>query len=304
MITNANLTRPHALIVGFGDIGERVAIRLQTAYAVSALIRKPERAAIAQKYGADAIEGDLALPETLEKITAYRVDTIFHFAPPPSMGEVDTHTVNLLDVLLRAEAKPKQIIYISTTGVYGDCGGQLVDELTPTQPQTARAVRRVSAETALLAWCLKHSVVLTILRAPGIYALDRLPIARINAGTPAIISDEDSYTNHIHADDLASACITALTQKKSATFNIVDDSDLKMGDYFNLVADHFYLPRPLRVSRAVAESQVSPQMLSFMRESRRIANTKMKAELKLTLRYPTVADFLATVSRDLLTQIR
>lgn len=299
---NANLTRPRALIVGFGDIGERVALRLQDSCAVSVLIRKPERAAIARKCGADTIEGDLASPETLEKITAQSFDTLFHFAPPPSMGEVDTHTVNLLAALSRAEAKPTQIIYISTTGVYGDCAGKLVDELTPCLPQTARAVRRVSAETALLAWCLKHSVVLTILRAPGIYAFDRLPIARIRAGTPAIISEEDSYTNHIHADDLASACIAAMAtiaQKQSAIFNVVDDSDMKMGDYFDLVADHFYLPRPPRVSRAVAESQVSPQMLSFMRESRRILNAQMKAELKLTLRYPTVAVFLATVSREL-----
>jgi nucleoside-diphosphate-sugar epimerase len=299
MMINANLTRPRALIVGFGDIGERVALRLQDSYAVSVLIRKPERAAIAQKCGADTIEGDLANPETLAKIATQSFDLLFHFAPPPSIGEVDTHTVNLLDALSRVANKPRQIIYISTTGVYGDCAGKLVDELTPCQPQTARAVRRVSAETALLAWCLKHTATLTILRAPGIYALDRLPIQRIRAGTPAIIALEDSYTNHIHADDLASACIAALTQKKSAIFNIVDDSDMKMGDYFDLVADHFYLNRPQRVSRAVAESQVSPQMLSFMRESRRIVSVKMKAELGLTLRYRTVADFLATVSREI-----
>jgi len=296
--TNRNETKQHALIVGFGDIGERVATQLQSSYAVSVLIRNPDRAMAAQKCGAEIIEGDLALPATLDKIATQRSDKVFHFAPPPSQGDVDTHTVNLLDALSRAVAKPTQIIYISTTGVYGDCAGGLVDESTPLQPQTPRTVRRVSAEMALLAWCLKHSVVLTILRAPGIYALDRLPIKRIRARTPAITADEDSYTNHIHADDLAGACVAALTQKTTTTFNVVDDSDIKMGDYFDLVADHFYLPRPPRVSRRLAESLMPPQMLSFMGESRRIVNFKIKTELKLNLRYPKVADFLVSVSRN------
>jgi nucleoside-diphosphate-sugar epimerase len=298
MMTNANLTTPRALIVGFGDIGERVAIKLQSLYAVSVLIRKPERAATAQKCGADAIEGDLAALLTLEKIAALILDTVFHFAPPPNHGEADTHTANLLDVLSRAIYPPQHIIYISTTGVYGDCAGAVIDESSPYQPQTARAVRRVSAETQLQAWCFKHSVILTILRAPGIYALDRLPIARIRAGTPAIVAAEDSYTNHIHADDLASACICALGQSQTNIFNIVDDSDMKMGDYFELVADHFRLLHPPRLARAAAEALVSAPMLSFMRESRRIQNTKMKSDLKVVLRYPTVADFLNTVSRD------
>ncbi len=298
---NANLTTPRALIVGFGDIGERVALHLQNhpLYAVSVLIRKPEREVIARQYGAEIIEGDLAALSTLEKIATDDFDTVFHFAPPPNHGEVDTHTANLLDALSRAVKPPRQIIYISTTGVYGNSAGALVNESSPCQPQTARAVRRVSAETQLLAWCLKHSTILSILRAPGIYALNRLPIARIRAGTPAIFEAEDSYTNHIHAEDLAAACICALQQSQTSFFNIVDDSDMKMGDYFDLVADHFRLPRPPRLARASAEALVSAPMLSFMRESRRIQNTKMKLNLQLVLRYPTVADFLATVSREM-----
>jgi nucleoside-diphosphate-sugar epimerase len=284
------MANPTLLIAGFGDIGERVARRLSRSYAVNALIRKPERGEVARDCGANVVVGDLAVAPSLGTMS---FDTVFHFAPPPATGKIDAHTANLLAAL--SAAPPKRFIYISTTGVYGDSGGEWVDEDTPVKPQTDRAIRRVDAETRLQDWASKHSCVLTILRAPGIYAIDRLPIARIQAGTPAIVAAEDSYTNHIHADDLASACIAAMALVENHTINVVDDSVMKMGDYFDLVADHFGLPRPPRVSRAEAESRVAAPMLSFMRESRRIRNSKMKAALGLELRYPTVGGFLKTL---------
>ncbi len=289
----------NVLIVGFGDIGQRVAKLLRPSFAVTALIRNAGRVDIALACGAEPIIGDLSDLESLSMACADSTmpATIFHFAPPPSTGAEDIHSRNLLRVLdmLPVGQLPRRLIYISTTGVYGDCGGAVIDETRPVNPQSDRAKRRVDAETVMTAWAQAHGVILVILRAPGIYAIDRLPLARLAAGTPAINADEDGYSNHIHADDLAAACVASMALSNSCILNIVDESDLRMGDYFDLVAAHFGLPRPPRISRHQAESTISPATLSFMRESRRIQNSRMKAMLQLQLRYPTVADFLVAV---------
>jgi nucleoside-diphosphate-sugar epimerase len=297
-----------ALIVGFGDIGFRVAAMLsqEKEIAVDALIRnldaeKKSRAMRAGTHGnVRACEGDLSNAASMAEFqgiahtAAY--DTVFHFAPPPNSGNADTHTEHLLSTL---PASVKRLIYISTTGVYGDCGGASIDESQALQPATDRAKRRVAAETTLRTWCAARDVVLTILRAPGIYAEDRLPIERLRAQTPALRDEDDVFTNHIHAHDLANSAIHAVFQASTDVFNIVDDSDMKMGAYFDLVADHLGVPRAPRISRDDAARVISPAMLSFMRESRRIQNEKMKrlliapGETTFRLRYPSVADFLA-----------
>jgi nucleoside-diphosphate-sugar epimerase len=211
------------------------------------------------------------------------------------VGATDPHTKNLL-AALDTGTPPSALVYVSTTGVYGDCHGEVIDELRPTNPQSTRAKRRVDAEQQLMAWADKTKTSLTILRAPGIYAADRLPIERLRSGTPAIAAEEDSYTNHIHADDLARCIVAALhhgpRNSDARVYNCVDDSDLKMGDYFDLIADFANLPRPPRLSRAAIEAQVSPAMWSFMSESRRISNARMKRELEFALRYPAVSAFL------------
>lgn len=296
------------LVVGFGDVGERVTRLLTPEYSVTALIRNPQRAKTAGLCGANHLAGDLSKLETLTALgeQSNQFDAIFHFAPPPGSGLEDTHTRNLLVTLTKGlTATPtvhlKQFIYISTTGVYGDCGGDIINENRPLNPQTDRARRRVDAEQCLQAWAALHQVRLIILRAPGIYAIERLPLERIRSGTPAMIANEDSHTNHIHADDLAAACLAACT--KAATLNsnqilnVVDDSDLKVGDFLDLLADHFQLTRPPRVSRAELQTRVNPPIASFLNESRRIQNTRMKAVLNLKLRYPTVQDFLTKTPR-------
>lgn len=303
-MTNANYHLPHVLIAGFGDIGQRVAMQLQNTYAVTALVRNTDKSANAHAYGAKPVLADLADANTLVGISGLtelwqqRFDTVFHFAPPPASGDEDPLTANLLAAL--SANPPKRLIYISTTGVYGDCGGNWVDENTPPKPQSGRAIRRVWAENALQYWSLQNRVSCIILRVPGIYAADRLPLDRLRAGTPAIATHEDSFSNHIHADDLASACVAAMANTKLDginIINIVDDSALKMGDYLDVVADYAGLPRPPRRARADAEAAVSPMLRSFMRESRRIRNARMKAMLGLTLRYPTVQDFLKTLPK-------
>ncbi len=293
------MANTNVLIVGFGDIGERVARLLCAKHAIFALIRDPARAAAANACGVKPILADLCDSQSL--LTLFKVTppakTIFYFAPPPPFGMEDIHTRNLLATFggTTRALLPQRIVYISTTGVYGDCSGARIDETRALNPQTDRARRRVDAESKLKLWAEQNQVVLVIFRVPGIYAVDRLPTARLKAGTPAIITEEDAYTNHIHADDLAAACVAAMALNTSHILNIVDDSDMKMSDYFDLVADHFHLPRAVRISRQEAEAQIPPSLLSFMDESRRIQNVQMKEVLALRLRYPTVASFLATL---------
>ena len=261
------------LVAGFGDIARRAAPQLAARFALVPLSRR---------HGAD-----LDRPETLAALPA--ADAVLHCAPPPPSGEADSRTAHLLAALAKARILPARIVYVSTSGVYGDCGGALVDESRPVNAQTGRARRRVDAERQLARWCSERGVALVILRAPGIYAADRLPLERLRAGTPVLRAEDDVYTNHVHADDLAAICVRALDpDAPPGIYNASDDSELKMGEWFDLVADRFGLSRPPRVARADAARLMSPLLLSFMSESRRLVNRRMKEALGIKLRYPTV----------------
>jgi nucleoside-diphosphate-sugar epimerase len=188
-------------------------------------------------------------------------------------------------------------VYASTTGVYGDCGGAWIDETRVQQPANARAKRRVSAERQLRRATARGVIAASIARIPGIYAGNRLPLARLEKRTPALIDADDVYTNHIHADDLAAILVRLATHGRPArVIHASDDTSLKMGEYFDVVADAFGLARPPRITRAEAEQQIEPTLLSFMRESRRLVNRRLKEELRVRLRYPSVDDFLREAS--------
>ncbi len=192
--------------------------------------------------------------------------------------------------------RPLRIVYASTTGVYGDCAGALIDETRPARPLNARAKRRVSAERQLRRATARGALAASIVRIPGIYAAERLPLARIERGMPALVDEDDVYTNHIHADDLAQIMLRAIARAgTSRIIHASDDTVLKMGAYFDRVADVFALARVPRITREAAQGELEPLSLSFMSESRRLANQRLKRELRMTLRYPTVDDFLATL---------
>jgi nucleoside-diphosphate-sugar epimerase len=189
----------------------------------------------------------------------------------------------------RQGSLPQHFVYISTSGVYGDCGGAVVPETRPAHPQTARARRRVDAERRLRAWGVRSGVRVSVLRVPGIYAANRLPLARLQRGTPALCEADDSYVNHVHADDLARMVIAALNRATPGrTYNAVDDLPQKMGDYFDLVADRHGFSRPPRIARSEAMRAIPENLLSFMNESRRLSNQRIKRELRFRLRYPSV----------------
>lgn len=189
-----------------------------------------------------------------------------------------------------------RIVYASTTGVYGDCGGARIDETRTPHPVTPRAIRRVAAERRLRRATARGALTATIARIPGIYAADRLPLARLEKRTPALTEADDVYTSHIHADDLAAILVRLATHgRPSRVIHASDDSELRMGEYFDRVADAFGLPRAPRVSRVDAQQRIDPLLLSFMSESRRLSNRRLKRELRVRLRYPGVGDFLRTL---------
>jgi len=282
------------LIVGCGDIALRALPQLARDYQVFGLVRTAAQADRIAALGAKPLSGDLDDAATLSKL-AEVADLVLHLAPPGENGERDERSANLIEAL--STRPPERLVYISTSGVYGDCGGDWVDEDRPLAAQTARGARRVDAERALFAWGRQSGVAVVVLRVPGIYAAERLPLAQLKRGSPVLCAEDDVYTNHIHADDLAGICLAALERGGAGrAYNASDDSEMKMGDYFDLVADRARLPRPPRIARAAAEAgAIAEGLMSFMRESRRLVNTRMKAELGVRLRYPSVYEGVPAV---------
>ena len=298
----ARFRRQRVLIVGCGDVGLRTAGQLGAPQSqrvrLMALTSSPDRVRLLRACGITPLLGNLDDPASIQRLAgiAHRV---IHLAPPPTdragPSERDPRSLVLVRAL-RLRTPPLALVYGSTTGVYGDCGGQRVDETRAVNPHTPRAQRRVDAEN-LMRFLGRSGVRVSVLRIPGIYAADReggTPRERLLKGTPVLAAKDDVYTNHIHANDLARACAAALWRgKPQRVVNVTDDTDLKMGDYFDLAAGLFGLPKPPRLPRDQASSTLPLMLLSFMSESRRLDNTRMKQELRLKLRYPHVRDGLS-----------
>lgn len=294
------------LIIGCGDIAMRIARILHPRYRLYGLVRNLSNLEKLRNAGITPVSGDLDHPHSLQKIAGL-AQTILHLAPPPAAERTptsntppsDTRTRHLLAALSRGRL-PQRLVYVSTSGVYGDCKGAMVDETRPASPHNPRAQLRVNAEKQIRSWAVNNHVRASILRVPGIYAADRLPTERLKKGTPAIMDAEDGYTNHIHADDLARCIMAAMLRgRANRVYHTVDDSNLKMSAYFDLVADACKLPHPPRISRTEAQGVLSPMLLSFMNESRRLKNVRMKQELKVVMRYPTVADTLKEIAANM-----
>jgi nucleoside-diphosphate-sugar epimerase len=291
----APFKRPRLLIVGCGDVGLRVLRLLRDRWHVTVLTHDPARAALLRAAGAVPLAGDLDDAATLYRLAGL-AGTVLHLAPPPPRGCIDTRTAHLLQALA-AKGGVRRIVYASTSGVYGDCGGARLDETRRVAPATDRARRRVDAEARLRWYGRAKGAVVSVLRIPGIYAPDRVggdPRERLRRATPTLARDDDVFTNHIHADDLARACVAALYRgRPQRVVHASDDSEIRMGDYFDLAADLSGLARPPRITWAQACDSMSPAQLSFMRESRRLSNDRLKKELRVALLYPTVREGLA-----------
>ncbi|MDH0865021.1 SDR family oxidoreductase [Mitsuaria sp. GD03876] len=289
--------RGRLLIVGCGDVGMRVLRQLAGRWTVFALTSSAARVDTLRAAGAIPLIGNLDDAGTLGRLAGL-ADRVLHLAPPAAQGRTDERTRLLLQALSRS-ASPRHLVYASTSGVYGDCGGARIDETRRPAPSNDRAWRRVDAEGQLRQWGRATGCPVTILRVPGIYAYDREgghPRERLGKGLPVLAREDDVYTNHIQADDLARACLLALMRGPSQrVIHASDDSELLMGDYFELAAAMCGLPAPRRIARAEAAGVFSPMQMSFMNESRRMANERLKRELRQRLRYPTPKDGLLAV---------
>ena len=283
--------RERLLIIGCGDVGQRL-VRAQRHVQVVALTSSPERVAALRGQGVTPVVGNLDTPASLQRLAGWAT-RVLHLAPPPLQGSTDPRTLALTRMLMRRSA-PHSVVYGSTSGAYGDCAGAWVYENRGVNPTTPRAQRRVDAEARVrhLGRLRSSAVRVSVLRIPGIYAPDRdggTPRDRLLRGTPVLAREDDVFTNHIHADDLARACQLALWRGKSQRiYNVNDDSQLLMGDYFDMAAGLYGLAKPPRIGRAQAQTELPAMQLSFMSESRRMVNTRMKRELRLQLRYPRV----------------
>ncbi|QJC57304.1 hypothetical protein HC248_02625 [Polaromonas vacuolata] len=289
--------RQRVLIIGCGDVGMRAARLLPSRIRVLALTSSASRLDELRAQQITPLLGNLDDKSTLRRLSALAT-RVLHLAPPPNLdpyARTDPRTLDLLRAL-RLRSLPQSLVYGSTSGVYGDCEGQHIDETRTLAPQTGRAWRRVDAEDQLRLFGRGTGSKVHILRIPGIYALDRVggtPEARLRKGTPVLLAEDDVYTNHIHANDLARACLAALWRgRPQRVSNVSDDTDLKMGDYFDLAASLYGLAPPPRLTRTEAQRLLPAMQLSFMSESRRMDNSRLKKELRLKLNYPDVVSGL------------
>ncbi len=280
----------NAIIIGCGDIGLRVAQRLQQLnYTVSATARSQESANRLILLGFKTATIDLdAGPPTLPAINAKTV--IFYFAPPPGAGEIDPRMDNFLQSLATSPALPAKVLYISTTAVYHESNGHWVNEQSPTRPLNARGKRRLDAESQLMQFQKCHPVKVTIFRVAGIYSANRLPLKQIAARKPILKLAIAPYSNRIHAIDLAEICVVAAQKKAEplAIFNVSDGKPGSISQYYQQVAHHFMLPAPPEISWEAAQEEMSPAMLGYLKESKRVDSSLITAELAVSLHYPTL----------------
>lgn len=275
------------LIIGCGYIGQALARRyLARGDSVTGVVRTPASAEVLQRLGIRPLVLDLDgdWPQTIET----QGERIFYLAPPPEEGDQDPRVRRLVEVF-GVRGQPARLVYMSTTGVYGDCQGDWVDETRPIRPQVPRAKRRADAEQVLGEWSRGSGSDLVILRVAGFYGPGRLPLERIRQGLPVVREDESPYSNRIHAEDLLEVCLAAMARGGSGeVYNVSDGQPTSMTDYFYRVADLAGLPRPPAIGLTEAAGRLSPGMLSYMRESRRLSNRKLRENLGVRLRYPTL----------------
>ena len=282
------------LIVGCGDIGERVArLERSEGRVVAGLVRSEKSAQRLRSAGIQPITLDLDAPASISNLPV-RDAVVYYFAPPPGKGVTDPR-MDAIVSLMTASNLPKRIVLISTTGVYGDCHGEWVTEDRPPNPQADRARRRLEAETTLQSWSKASGVSIVILRVPGIYGPGYLPEERLRSGEPVLREDVSPFSNRIHADDLAHVCVAAARHAHPGLlYNVSDGHPTTMTDFFYRVADVLGIPRPPAVTMEEARRRLGEGMLSYLAESKRIDNRRMREELGVELMYPDLAAGLAS----------
>ncbi|MBK1693827.1 NAD(P)-dependent oxidoreductase [Chromatium weissei] len=285
------------IIIGCGEVGTRLARQLrERSETVLGVVRSAASVTRLTAAGITGIQHDLLTDSAPASTLVTTGAQLFHFAPPPESGVIDLHTQHLLQLFART-GQPRRIVYISTTGVYGDCQGAWIDETHSVQPQADRSHRRWNAERQLQQWRETTGGEVVILRVAGIYDPQHLPLARLQQGTPLVRTEEAPYTNRIHVDDLVTVCRAAMERGvNGAVYNVCDGHPSTMTEYFLAIADAVGLPHPPLLPLVEAMEQLSAGMRSYMAESRRLSNRKLREELGVALRYSDLAAGLREIS--------
>jgi nucleoside-diphosphate-sugar epimerase len=274
------------LLVGCGYTGVRLARRLASRDPgrgrVLGLVRSQASAAALADAGVPVQILDLDRPGPIDP--PGDLASVVYLAPPPSAGEGDPRLRRFLEAL--GPARPRALVYLSTTGVYGDTGGLPVDEASPTMPGDAPSRRRLAAEALAASWCAAAGVRGVILRVAGIYGPGRLPLERLRTGEPVLRPEESGPGNRIHVDDLAAACAAALDRPLSGAVNVADGDPRSIGAFMELVARLAGLPPPRRVTLEEARRELSPGMLAYVLASRRVMNRRLREDLGVRPRDP------------------
>ncbi|WP_423823012.1 SDR family oxidoreductase [Salinisphaera sp. SPP-AMP-43] len=281
----------HSLIVGCGDTGVRVAARAVAAQEqVTGIVRSDTSAAYVRAVGGVSrqIDLDVSVSPTLPAC-----DRLIYSAPPPPEGKTDARMAAVLAALPEV---PSHVVYISTTGVYGDHGDEWIDETAPLQPATARAGRRVDAEQQIRAWA-PHAM---ILRAPGIYGPDRLPVQRVLDGEPVLADSAGGWSNRIHIDDLASVVWAAANRHwPNRVYNVCDGQPTRRSAYYDTLAELLGVAPPPKIDWAEARQRFSAMRLSFLAESRRLSNARLLSETDVRLQFTDLrAGLIASLRGD------
>jgi nucleoside-diphosphate-sugar epimerase len=274
------------VIVGCGYVGKRLGLALQSSFDVIGTVSSPSSLRTVQALGLSGLVVDLDAEGVPEAYEWARDAAVFYLVPPPPEGESDLRLAHFLD---RVPGSLKVLVYMSTTGVYGDADGGEVTEQSPLQPLTARARRRVVAEDMVRVWCTEREVRRVILRVPGIYGPGRLPLDRLIRREPMVRVAEAGIGNRIHVDDLVAACTAALTETDArGVYNVTDGEPLNSTEFLLRVARLAALPEPPQISMDEAQLSFSPSRLSFLNESRQVNNQRLLTELRIKLRYADV----------------
>ena len=286
-------TDSHAqtVIVGCGDVGRRIAKALiadkLSPAAITGCVRTEVAAGRCAEHGIAVQTMDLDNIEAELDLGFLQSANVYYLVPPQPRGNADLRSKYFIERLVAQGVQVAKVVLISTTGVYGDCGGEWVTEQSLAKPQTERAQRRLDAEHSWRNWSVAHSVPMNILRVPGIYANSRIPRERIAKQTPVVRSQDCGFTNRIHADDLARIAIAAMQQHIAGeVFNSSDGAPGKLSDYLQAAAAVVGLPALPEISLEEAQQMLSAGMLSYLGESRRISNAKVLEQLKVALLYP------------------
>jgi nucleoside-diphosphate-sugar epimerase len=278
-------TQRGVLIIGCGDTGRRLAALYRAdGRQVTGVVRSEASARALEAAGIRPIRTDLDAGD-LPSLPSGGA-RVFYFAPPIDVGKDDIRIERLLDHL-ELTGLPARFLYLSTTGVYGDCEGRWIDEGESLKPSTYRAQRRIAAEDAVRRWCGEHGIDWMVLRVPAIYGPGRLLTERLKSGMPTVRPEECSFTNRIHIDDLVAVCHAVMEDAKGGSiYNVSDGHPSTITDYLFLLAELTGMPKPPLISMQEAERMLSPSIMSFMKESKRIKNEKLLKESGVTLRYP------------------